>query len=121
MKMPSNATLVSIPEISQLWYYVTAFMMIDIFLGMYLAATKGAIDAETSFKGICKKGGILLVLIFTLLLENLSRVPLFKITALFYMVYEAVSIVENAGLLGIPLPNAVKNAIEALKKTSDGQ
>ena len=32
-----------------------------------------------------------------------------------YIVNELLSIVENAGLMGIPIPDAVKNAIEALK------
>ena len=36
-----------------------------------------------------------------------------------YIVNELLSIVENAGLMGIPIPDAVKNAIEALKTTKE--
>ena len=32
---------------------------------------------------------------------------------------ELISIVENAGLMGIPLPAAITNAIELLKNKSD--
>ena len=36
-----------------------------------------------------------------------------------YIANETLSIIENAGLMGVPVPNAVKKGIELLKKKED--
>lgn len=36
-----------------------------------------------------------------------------------FMTNEVISIIENAGLMGIPLPKAVTNALEVLKNKSE--
>jgi hypothetical protein len=38
-----------------------------------------------------------------------------------FLLNELVSIIENAGLMGIPLPKAVTNVIELLKKKEEGK
>ena len=37
-----------------------------------------------------------------------------------FIVNESISIIENAGLMGIPIPVAIAKAIDILKKSSDG-
>jgi toxin secretion/phage lysis holin len=37
-----------------------------------------------------------------------------------YIANETISIIENAGLMGIPIPDVIKKAIDILKKKSDG-
>ena len=36
-----------------------------------------------------------------------------------YIVNEALSIIENAGLMGLPIPNVIKKAIDVLQKKDD--
>jgi phage-related holin len=36
-----------------------------------------------------------------------------------YIVNEALSIIENAGLMGIPIPSVITNAIDVLKSNSE--
>jgi toxin secretion/phage lysis holin len=38
-----------------------------------------------------------------------------------FIANETISIVENAGLMGIPIPPVITNAIEVLKKKKDGE
>ncbi len=118
--MTSNiSAMATIYELSQIWYFVVGFMTVDIVLGMLNAWKQGLLDSEESFHGLLKKLGILLVIIFSLIVERSTQVPCFKLTAVFYMVYESTSIIENAGVLGIPLPNALKNAVALLKQTNE--
>jgi toxin secretion/phage lysis holin len=106
---------------SQLWYYVGSLMLIDIVLGTLVAFKLKNIDSEESFNGVIKKAAIVLVLSFALLIEQVSKAPIFKITCVFYMIYESVSIVENAGILGLPLPKILVQAVNALKQNNEGK
>jgi phage-related holin len=36
--------------------------------------------------------------------------------AIGFIANESISIIENAGLMGIPIPDVIRNAIEVLKK-----
>jgi toxin secretion/phage lysis holin len=109
----------TIYEFSQLWYYVMSFMLIDVLLGTLLALKNRELDSEESLNGGIKKGAIALLLVFTLILERAVGVPVFKLTCIFYMLYESTSIIENAGLLGLPLPGVIKRAVTVLQLNYD--
>lgn len=115
----TTTNIAAIYEFSQIWYFVIGFMTCDIILGMLCAWKNGTIESEESFNGLLKKIGILLVIVFSLVLERAIQVPLFKITAVFYMIYESTSIIENAGILGIPLPKVLTQAVALLKQNND--
>lgn len=109
----------TIYEFSQLWYYVMSFMLIDVLLGTLLALKNRELDSEESLNGGIKKGAIALLLVFTLILERAVGVSVFKLTCIFYMLYESTSIIENAGLLGLPLPGVIKRAVTVLQLNYD--
>lgn len=104
------------------------FMAIDFISGLIVAgvfkkSTKtknGALESKASFKGLCRKGMILLiVLVATRLDVALGAHYIRDAVCIAFIVSETISITENAGLMGVPIPSAINKAIELLKKQSE--
>ncbi|MBQ9736975.1 MAG: phage holin family protein [Clostridia bacterium] len=100
------------------------FMSIDFAMGLVVAgifkkSTKtktGALDSHESWKGLCKKGVMLAFVMVAHRIDLLLGTDYIRTTAIIgFITNEAISIVENAGLMGLPLPEAIKRAIEVLK------
>lgn len=100
------------------------FMTVDFVMGLILAgvfknSTKsqtGALDSHAGWKGLCKKGTILLFVLIAHRLDLLLETDYIKTATIIGFIFnEAISIIENAGLMGLPLPEAVKRAVEVLK------
>ena len=98
-------------------------MIIDVFTGMAVAAvfkksTKtdgGGLKSSVGFQGLIKK------FVEILIVAGMYRIDLFlnidylmDLSIIGFVLNEIISITENAGLMGIPLPAAVTNAIELL-------
>lgn len=100
------------------------FMTIDFIMGLVVAgvfhnSTKsksGALDSRAGWKGLCKKCVSLLFVLIAYRLDILLETDYIRTTAIIgFIANEAISIIENAGLMGLPLPAAVTKAIEMLK------
>ncbi|MDO4743920.1 MAG: phage holin family protein [Clostridia bacterium] len=100
------------------------FMTIDFVMGLVVAgvfhnSTKsksGALDSRASWKGLCKKCVTLLFVLIAHRLDILLETDYIRTTAIIgFVANEAISIIENAGLMGLPLPAAVTKVIEILK------
>lgn len=104
------------------------FMAIDFITGLIVAGifkkskkTKnGALESNIGFKGIGKKVMILLFVLIGYRLDLLLGSNYIK-TALViaFICNETISITENAGLMGIPIPKPIRNAIDILKSKED--
>ena len=71
-----------------------------------------------AFKGLMHKGITMLVILVAAQLDIVisAGASTFKTMAVFYYIScEGLSVVENVGLLGVPLPPFLKNALEVLK------
>ena len=100
-------------------YALTAFVVIDYITGVFCAVIDHKLSSEIGFKGICKK-----VLIFILvgvgniidsqIIGNGSVIRTAVI--FFYLSDEGVSFPENAGHLGLPIPEKLKEILEQLHK-----
>ncbi|MGN1411042.1 MAG: holin family protein [Oscillospiraceae bacterium] len=100
-----------------LMYSLLAVICIDYITGVICAIIKKELNSEVGFKGILKKVFILIIvsvsnIIDVNLLSN-SRV-LYSSVIAFYLVNESISILENASLIGIPLPNRLKSVLKQL-------
>lgn len=76
----------------------------------------GALESRAGFKGLCRKGTVLLVVLIAHRLDIALGVGFIKdgvITA--YVINDCVSIIENVGLMGVPLPDVLTKAIDMLK------
>lgn len=83
-------------------------------------ARGGALESRAGFKGLCRKGGILLCVFVGALLDKLLGAAYVRTAVcVFFIANEGLSILENLGLMGVPLPSFLRNMLEALKKESD--
>lgn len=107
---------------------LVAMMAADYITGVLLAAVwhkstksaSGALDSKAGFKGLLKKGMILLVVFIAVLLDNAMGGNYFRMAAvLFFTGNEGISLLENLGLMGVPYPEFMRKALEALHEQGD--
>lgn len=100
-----------------LLYALIAFVVIDYITGVMCAIINKQLSSEVGFKGIFRK-----VLIFLLVgIANIIDVQMIGTGAVlrtavifFYISNEGVSLLENAGHLGLPIPEKIKTVLEQL-------
>lgn len=106
------------------------FMLIDLVTGFILSSvfhksTKtetGTLESKVMFKGLCRKGVILLLVLIGHRLDIALGFDYIRTAVcISFMANELISIVENAGLMGIPIPKAITNIINVLKKKSESE
>ena len=97
---------------------LVAFVVLDYLTGVIGAIAQKKLNSEIGFKGIAKK-----ILIFIIVgIANLLDLHVFGTEALkaatifFYLANEGISILENAGKLGVPLPKKLKEILEQMGK-----
>ncbi len=104
------------------------FMLIDYITGLLVAgvfknSTKtetGALESKAGWKGICRKGTTLLVILVAYRLDLAIGTNYIRdMVVITFIVNEALSILENAGLMGIPLPSILTKSIDVLKKKAE--
>lgn len=105
------------------------FMAIDYITGLIVAgvfhkSTKtetGTLESRAGFKGLCRKGAMLLVVLVAYRLDLAVGTAYIKDAVIIaFMANEAISIIENAGLMGVPMNDTIKNAIDILQKNGSG-
>lgn len=81
----------------------------------------GAGSSKAGFVGLLKKVGILACVVLAVQLDKLVGTDATCRTGviLFFIGNEGLSIVENLGLMGVPMPSFIKNALELLKSKND--
>ncbi|MDD2979132.1 MAG: phage holin family protein [Hespellia sp.] len=100
-----------------LFYALLAFVVIDYITGVMCAIADHTLSSEVGFRGICRKVLIfLLVGIANILDVNVIGTGSVLRTAIifFYISNEGVSLLENAGRLGLPIPEKIKTVLEQL-------
>ena len=104
------------------------FMGIDFITGLLLAAVfknstkseSGALNSKAGWNGLCKKCVTFLFVIIAHRLDIALGINYIRTAAIIgFIANEAISIVENAGMMGIPLPKVITKAIEVLKEKSE--
>ncbi|WP_102348983.1 phage holin family protein [Bacillus sp. Marseille-P3661] len=103
---------------SVLLQVLVIFIVIDYVTGLIAAGFNGKLNSRIGFRGIAKKIIILaLVAVAHGIDVVLGGTSFFRDTVIFfYIINELISIIENAGNVGLPIPTVLKEAIEALKK-----
>lgn len=106
------------------------FMCIDYVTGFVVAAvfkkskksSSGALESKAGWVGLCKKGMILLFVLIAYRLDLMIGTNYIRDAAVIgFCVNELVSITENAGLMGIPLPKVIQKAIDVLVDQTEGK
>lgn len=99
-------------------YALIVFVVVDYLTGIMVAVLKKELSSEVGFHGIFKK-----VVIFALVavghivdmhvIQNGSVIRTAVI--FFYLSNEGISILENASVIGLPVPQKLKDVLEQLK------
>ena len=99
--------------------YVTGIIVAGVFHNSP-KCSGGALSSAVGFKGICRKFVILLIVVVACRVDLLLDTNIIRdATCIGFCVNELVSITENAGLMGIPLPRKLVEAIEVLRGDND--
>jgi len=94
------------------------FIILDYATGVIKGYIKKELSSDVGFKGIARKAIILVVLIVAVALDRLLNTGTWVFRTLvcyFYIANEGLSILENCGSLGLPLPAKIKDALVQLK------
>lgn len=105
-----------------LLYALLAFVIADYITGVLCAISERKLSSEIGFRGINRK-----ILIFILVgVANIVELhilkhgtPLRTATICFYISNEGISLLENAGRLGLPFPKKLKDILEQLRNDKE--
>nr|DAH88988.1 MAG TPA: holin [Bacteriophage sp.] len=99
--------------------YITGFLLAMIWHRSNKSPT-GALSSKAGFKGICKKGAILLMVWVAVMLDGAIGSEYVRVAViLFFVGNEGLSLLENLGLMGVPYPSFLQRALEALRSKGD--
>lgn len=103
-------------------------MAIDYASGLIVAGVfhkskkteSGALESRAGWKGLCRKGMSLLIVLIGHRLDLAIGVAYIREAIIIgFIANETISIVENAGLMGLPLPAVITKAIDVLTQKED--
>ncbi len=104
------------------------FMAIDYISGMIVAGVfkksqktkNGALESGAGWKGLCRKGMTLVIVLIAVRLDMVIKTNYIRdMVCIAFIANETISIIENAGLMGVPVPAVITKAIEVLKEKSE--
>ena len=105
-----------------------SMMVIDYLTGVLVAGVfhnspkteNGALESKAGWKGLCRKGMTLLIVLVAARLDIILGTGFIRDAVIIgYIANETISIIENAGLMGVPIPEAIKKAIEVLQQKGE--
>lgn len=103
-------------------------MAVDFVMGLAVAgifkkskkSESGALRSDVGWKGLVKKSATLAIVLVAHRLDLSIGTEYIKTTVIIgFIANETISIIENAGLMGLPMPSAITNAIEILKSKGE--
>lgn len=104
------------------------FMCVDYITGLICAGVfkksakskTGGLESRAGWKGLCRKGVTLLIVLVAYRLDLLIGTNYIRDAVIIaFCANELISIVENCGLMGLPMPQVITRAIDLLKKKED--
>ncbi len=104
------------------------FMGVDYVTGLIVAGVfhtsekteNGALESRAGWKGLCRKGVTLLVVLVACRLDLMMGSNFIRdAVVIAFVANETISIIENAGLMGVPIPAVIVKAIGVLKKKAE--
>ena len=100
------------------------FMAVDYITGLMVAGVfhasekteSGGLESRAGWKGLCRKGVTLLIVLIAQRIDIVAGTSVVRdAVVIAYIVNETISITENAGLMGVPVPDRLMAAIDVLQ------
>ena len=104
------------------------FMALDYATGLIVAGVfhksskseTGALESKAGWKGLCRKGMTLGIVMMAALLDRIMGTAYIRDAVVVGFIFnESLSILENAGLMGVSYPRALKNALDLLNQKGE--
>ena len=104
------------------------FILIDYLTGMIVAGVfhkskktqNGGLESHAGFKGLCQKAMIFLIVIISYHLDLILGSEFIRDSVILaFIANETISIIENASLMGIPIPEPISRAIDLINQKSN--
>lgn len=112
---------------------LTAVMAVDYLTGMFSASREGKLNSRTGVIGLIKKVGYLALVGVGIVVDYLITSALAQVgvqtslpnffglmVIIWLIINELISILENLGEIGVPMPEFLVNAVKSLKNKVDG-
>lgn len=91
-------------------------MLVDYITGLWIGYISSTLNSKRAFKGINKKVFILVIVSCSSVMEKLfPNFGIRNLVIIFYVATEILSVIENAGKLGVPIPDKLKKSLEQCK------
>lgn len=103
-------------------YALLVFVIIDYITGVMVAIIQKKLSSEIGFVGICKKVLIFLLVAVGYIIDSkiIGQGGVIRTAIIFfYISNEGISIIENAGLIGLPIPQKLKDVLAQIKDKGD--
>lgn len=111
-------------HIDGLFYALIAFVIIDYITGVCVAIRKKKLSSGVGASGIAKKISIFALVSLSHIIDRflLGKDDILRtVTTLFYIANEAMSIIENVGKVGLPLPPKLREVLSHFDKYDGGK
>ena len=91
---------------------------LDYISGLIKAYNTKTLSSKIGFKGLLKKIGVLCVIALSVVVDRITgESGAIRTLVIYYFVAnEGLSILENLAIAGLPIPESIKKALQALKK-----
>ena len=101
---------------------LVALVVLDYITGVVIAVCDKTLSSAIGGKGIANNLFIFALVYVAALADQAMSTELLRIaTIMFYIANEGISVLENAGKLGVPYPAQLKNILVQLKTKSNGE
>lgn len=94
------------------------FMALDYITGVTAAIISHSLSSEVGFVGLARKCGILVLVCVGYLIDTyvIGFAGVRTMVILWYLANEGVSILENAGKIGLPVPDKLRSILAQLSE-----
>ncbi|MCL1824090.1 MAG: phage holin family protein [Oscillospiraceae bacterium] len=109
-------------ELDGFFYALIAFVILDYITGVIAAVIQKNLRSEIGFKGICKKITIFIVVAVANIIDSqiIQNGSALRTAAIFLFISnEGISLLENAGGIGLPIPKKLFDVLSQLKQKSN--
>lgn len=94
---------------------------LDYVSGLIKAYSTKTLSSKIGFRGLIKKVGLLIVVMIGVIIDKVTGgTGAVRTLVIYYFVAnEGLSIIENLGVAGVPIPKSIKKALKALKNSEE--
>lgn len=101
--------------------YITGLLVAGVFHRSE-KTPNGGLESRAGWKGLIRKGCVLLAVLVACRLDLMLGTDFVRDAVVIgFSANECLSVTENMGLMGVPLPRALERAVEVLKDRADGE